>query len=324
MQIDETGRNSLSATPLFTVFTPTYNRAHTLHRVHDSLCAQTLRDFEWLVVDDGSTDNTEELIASWRKTTDFPIRYFKQDHSGKHIAHNFAALEASGRFFLPLDSDDACLPHALERMAYHWDMIPRPDRVFYSGVDGLCIDQQGKIIGDQFPSNPFDANMRELCYVYRVRGEKWGSTLTEIVRKFPFPEIRRTYVPEGTLWLQIARKYKKRCVNEIFRKYYVDDGLTGVTVTKRIRDFGDYAPGRLYFYTWLLNNDLEYFLHSPTPFLKAAVMLPIAARFSSQSVRGILKSLKRPSAKALVVLALPFSAVLCVTHIFARMRRVRR
>jgi glycosyltransferase involved in cell wall biosynthesis len=309
--------------PLFTIFTPTYNRAHTLHRVYDSLCSQTLRDFEWLVIDDGSTDNTPALVAGWTNAAKFPIRYFKQDHAGKHIAHNLAVREARGRFFLPLDSDDACLPHALERMVYHWNSIPQPDRVSYSGVDGLCIDQRGKIIGDQFPSNPFDANMREQCYVYRVRGEKWGSTLTEIVRKIPFPEIKGTYIPEGTLWLQLAKKYRKRCVNEIFRIYYVGDERTGTTVTKRIRNFGGYAPGRLYFYTWLLNNDLEYFLHSPTPFLKAAVMLPIAARFSRQSVRGILKSLKRPSAKALVVLALPFSAVLCVTHIFARMRRVR-
>ena len=71
---------------LFTVFTPTYNRAHTLHRVYDSLCAQTLRDFEWLVIDDGSTDGTADLIANWAKSADFPIRYFKQEHSGRHGA----------------------------------------------------------------------------------------------------------------------------------------------------------------------------------------------------------------------------------------------
>src|SRR3974390_2817293 len=94
----------------FTVFTATYNRAHTLHRVYDSLCAQTLHDFEWIVIDDGSTDNTAELIDDWAKAAQFPIRYFKQNHSGKHVAHNLAVREARGLFFLPLDSDDACLP----------------------------------------------------------------------------------------------------------------------------------------------------------------------------------------------------------------------
>ena len=293
--------------PLFTVFTPTYNRAHTIHRVFDSLCAQTLRDFEWLVIDDGSTDGTSELIATWAKAADFPIRYFKQEHSGKHIAHNLAAREARGQFFLPLDSDDACAPRALERMAYHWNTIPARDRVLFSGVAGLCSDQYGEVIGEQYPFDPFDTSLRERCYVYRLRGEKWGSTLTEIARRFPFPEIRGTqFTPEGAVWLRIAKTYKDRCVNEIFRIYYVDDDKTGATLTRR-RGLDDSAPGRLHYYVWLLNNDLEYFFRSPTPFLKAAVMLPIVARHSGQSLRRIFKSLEKLPAKVLVFTMLPFA-----------------
>jgi glycosyltransferase involved in cell wall biosynthesis len=307
----------MSDAPLFTVFTPTYNRAHTLHRVYDSLCAQTLRDFEWLVVDDGSTDNTAELISDWANAANFPIRYFKQEHFGKHFAHNLAVREAHGRFFLALDSDDACTPRALERMAYHWNTVPEPDRAHYSGIGGLCSDQHGMIVGDQFPSDPFDTTLREQRYVHHIRGEKWGPTLTEVVRKFPFPEIKGTYIPEGTLWLQIAKKYKNRCVNEIFRIYYIDDDLTGVTITKRIRDFSDYAPGRLHFYTWLLNNDLEYFLNSPMPFLKAAVILPIFAHFAGQDLRGTFKSLHTVRAKALLLLALPMSFLM---YLFNRLR----
>src|SRR5437764_8622953 len=127
-QVDVTSPLSQSCAPLFTVFTPTYNRAHTIKRVFDSLSAQTLREFEWLVVDDGSTDKTSELIAAWAKAVDFPIRYFRQEHSGKHIAYNLAVRAARGQFFLTLDSDDGCVPHALERIAYHWNMIPACDR----------------------------------------------------------------------------------------------------------------------------------------------------------------------------------------------------
>lgn len=306
--------------PLFTVFTPTYNRAHTLHRVYDSLCAQTLRDFEWLVVDDGSTDSTAELIASWAKTTNVPIRYFKQDHSGKHIAHNLAICEARGQFFLPLDSDDACAPTALERMAYHWNTIPNCERMLYSGIDGLCSDQHGDIVGDRFPSNPFDTTLRERRYVHRIRGEKWGSTLTEIIRRFPFPELVGTqFTPEGSVWLEIAKTYKIRCVNEIFRTYYVGDPRTGTTLSKR-RGFEDDAPGRLHYYLWLLNNDLEYFFHSPGPFLKAAVMLPIVAHFAGQSLRSALKALHKVQAKALVVSTLPVCLLLWA---FASVRNAR-
>jgi glycosyltransferase involved in cell wall biosynthesis len=300
------------ATLQFTVFTPTYNRAHTLHRVYDSLCAQTCRDFEWLVVDDGSTDGTADLIAQWAETADFPIRYFRQENSGKHIAHNLAAREARGQFFLPLDSDDACAPRALERIAYHWNAIPAAQRAGFSGIAGLCCDQSGKVIGDRYPADPLDISFRDLYYRLRLRGEKWGAELTEVIRKFPFPEVRGTqFTPEGTVWLAIGKHYKIRCVNEVFRTYYVDDDLTGATLTRR-RSLRDSAPGRLYYYVWLLNNDLAYFFCSPRPFLKAAVMLPIVARYSGRSLRSAVVSLESVYAKLLVALMLPVSWVLYV------------
>lgn len=295
---------------LFTVFTPTYNRAHTLHRVYDSLCAQTLRDFEWIVIDDGSTDNTAEVVADWIKTADFPIRYFKQEHAGKHIAHNFAAREARGKFFLPLDSDDACTPRALERMAYHWNTIPDSERPLYCGIDGLCRDQNGKIIGDRFPSDPFDTTLRERRYIYRVRGEKWGSTLTDVVRRYPFPNVARgQYLAEGIVWLDIGKTYKNRCVNEVFRTYYIDDNEPGVTVALK-RRVTAHAEGNLYYYIWLLNNDLQYFFRSPTPFVKAAVMLPVTAWITKRRLGSILDLLQTVTAKALVVLSLPISVLI--------------
>jgi len=295
---------------LFTVFTPTYNRAHTLHRVYDSLCAQTLRDFEWVVVDDGSTDGTAEVVANWAKSADFTIRYFRQEHSGKHVAHNLAMRQARGQFFLPLDSDDACAPVALERMAYHWNNIPERDRPLYCGIDGLCSDQNGEIIGDRFPYEPFDTTLRERRYIYRMRGEKWGSTLTEIVRRFPFPEVSASqFTPEGLVWLDMAKAYKSRCVNEVFRTYYVSDPQTGETLSAR-RSFAD-APGRLEYYLWLLNNDLGYFFNSPAPFLKAAAVLPIVARLSGKSFWNTLQSLSTTPAKLLVLFVLPLSFLFC-------------
>jgi glycosyltransferase involved in cell wall biosynthesis len=297
---------------LFTVFTPTYNRAHTLHRVYDSLCAQTLRSFEWLVIDDGSTDGTDKLVAGWIKTADFPIRYLRQDHAHKHVAYNRGLIEARGRFFACLDSDDALVPDALEKLTYHWNMIPERERHAFYSVDGLCCDQNGKIVGDKFPIAPLDTDLRELKYVHRLRGEKWGVGLTEIVRRYPFPEIPgNNYVPEGIVWLDIAKTFKSRFINEVVRIYYIDDAEPGVTVAKK-RDLGAHATGRWHYYLWLLNNDLEYFFQSPRPFLKAAAMLPIVGRFSGQTTRDTFGALKCWPAKFLVLATLPFSVLLYV------------
>jgi glycosyltransferase involved in cell wall biosynthesis len=313
-----TNHSPMPGSPLFTVFTATYNRAHTLHRVFDSLCAQTIRDFEWLIIDDGSSDDTSELISRWAAAADFPIRYFRQDHSGKHIAHNLAIREARGQFFLSLDSDDACAPRAMEMITTYWNAIPLPERTSFFAVVGLCRDQHGEIIGDIFPSNPFDSNLREKRYVHGLRGEKWGAALTEVVRRYPFPAIAKThFAPEGIVWLDIAKTYKTRYVNEVFRIYYVDDYATGTTLTKK-KALNENAPGRLHYNIWLLNNDLEYFFYSPMPFLKAAVVLPVAAYASKQSLWSVLQALNGVPAKVLVLTALPIWAALYFTSLFDR------
>jgi glycosyltransferase involved in cell wall biosynthesis len=309
MQAGQTGVGGLSP-PLFTVFTASYNRAHTIHRVFNSLCAQTVRDFEWLVVDDGSTDNTAELIEAWTKIADFTIRYFKQENSGKHVARNVAVREARGRFFALIDSDDALVPNALERVASIWNTIPPEVRSSFCGVVGLCKDQHGEIVGDRFPSSPFDSKLADRKYVYRIRGEKWGASVTEIERQYLFPEIKGThFVPEGMVHFEIDKKYQVRCVNEILRVYYVDDAYTGATLTKR-KSLGDNARGRLCYCVYLLNNHLEYFFWSPLPLLKSAVMLPIAAWFSGQPLRSALNSVQNPLARGLVLLALPLAFLL--------------
>ncbi|MGB6795783.1 MAG: glycosyltransferase family A protein [Xanthobacteraceae bacterium] len=315
----------MTVAPRFTIFTPTYNRAHTLQRGYDSLRAQTLRDFEWIVIDDGSTDGTEELVGGWIEAAGFPIRYLRQDHAGKHMAHNLGLREARGYFFSCLDSDDALTPSALERLDYHWRTIPDAERCGFYAVDGLCCDQYGNIIGDKYPAEPLDATISELKYIYRLRGEKWGVGLTEILRRYPFPDVARgTYLPEGIVWQEIGKTYKSRSVNEIVRVYFVDEGHSGVTVDKK-RNLTAHAAGRWHYYTWLLNNDLGYFFRAPLPFIKAAIMLPIVARASRQTLARTFAGLNGLAAKLLVLLALPLSALLCLyDNAKTRARRMER
>ncbi len=251
---------------VFTVFTPSYNRAHCLHRVYESLQAQTFRNFEWLIVDDGSTDNTQELIEQWQAGADFPIHYIYQENAGKHMAFNRGVQEARGEFFLTLDSDDACVPEALERFKYHWDLIPDELKEKFSAVTALCKDQYGKLVGNSFPFDPTDSDSLEIHYRFKVKGEKWGFQRTDVLRRVPMPEdIKREYIPEGFLWSTIARAYKTRYVNEPLRIYW-SEGTSMV----HGQDKGRNALGRRLYARKILCTELDWFKWDPLAFFRTA------------------------------------------------------
>ncbi|WP_083917739.1 glycosyltransferase family 2 protein [Uliginosibacterium gangwonense] len=223
------------ATPFFTVFTPTFNRAHTLLRPYESLCAQSCRDFEWLIVDDGSTDGTAQLVAGWIAEGKLPIRYIQQPNGGKHTAFNHGVREARGELFVPLDSDDWCSPDALERFAFHWQKIPVAEREGFSGVSCLCHDEHGKVVGSAFPASPLDIKLFDLLRCGGMVGEKWGCARTEVLREYPFPEFPdEKFVPEALVWNRIACHYKIRFINEALR-VYADSGDGLVASILRIR-----------------------------------------------------------------------------------------
>ena len=224
--------------PLITVFTPTFNRAQTLNRVYQSLLNQTFRDFEWIIVDDGSLDGTSKLVQEWICDGVFNIRYFYQRNLGKHFAFNVGVIEASGELFLPLDSDDACVSWALERFSFHWDSIPSNIRDLYSGITCLCYDQKGKVIGGALPSQTIDGHPYEVMSSLNRKGEMWGFHRTEILRQFKFPEIPgEKFVPEGLIWNRIGKEYLIRFINEPLREYYDSkDGLSNGNIQLRINN----------------------------------------------------------------------------------------
>ena len=209
--------------PLFTVFTPTFNRAHTLHRVFESLQAQTCSDFEWLVIDDGSTDDTPALMARYQSEARFSIRYLREPHRGAHHVHNLALREARGQLSIKLDSDDGCVPEALARLKHHWENIPAARRESFSGVTGLCRDQNGHLVGSRFPSDPLDCSAAELEYRHKVRGEKWGFLRVDVLRQFPYPEdVPGNFIPESYIWCQVSKRFVTRHINEELRIYWTD------------------------------------------------------------------------------------------------------
>lgn len=278
----------------FTVFTPTYNRAHTLHRVYSSLQAQTFRDFEWLIVDDGSTDETRELVARWQETSDFPIRYVWQENAGKHKAFNRGVQEARGQLFLTLDSDDACVPHALARFKFYWDSIPADRRESFSAVTCLCQDEHGELIGDRLPADVLDSNTLEIKYKYRIRGERWGFHRTDVLKRFPFDESSEM----GSMpWGRIARHFKTRYVNEALRIYYQDDPDGSLSRANRPRNP---LTGVLR-HREVLNEEIDWFWHAPQEFLRSAIHY---ARFSFHCHIAVLKQLKQINNAPALLLAL--------------------
>lgn len=212
---------------LFTVFTSTFNRASTLHRVYESLKAQTFSDFEWLIIDDGSTDNTSKIVEEWQKEANFPIRYIWQENQGKHIAFNRGVQEAQGKLFLTVDSDDAFVSTALEKLQYYWDSIPNTQQDLFAGVTVLCVNQEGKLVGNEFPCDITDSNSVDIHTLHGVFGEKWGFQRTDVLKKFPFPEISgEKFITEAVVWDKISKYYQTRFVNDKLRIYYEDTSIS--------------------------------------------------------------------------------------------------
>lgn len=171
-------------TLVITVFTPTYNRAATLTRLFESLQSQRNKDFEWLVVDDGSSDNTASLIGQMRLQAHFPIRYFRQNNSGKHTAYNKGLQLAEGEWFICVDSDDWLSPESLTNIYDITQTIPLGSM----GAVALKCNANGVTIGTEFSQPGQYVTLHEL----ELSGQGGERTLvfrTQLARKYPFPVL---------------------------------------------------------------------------------------------------------------------------------------
>jgi glycosyltransferase involved in cell wall biosynthesis len=287
----------------FTVFTPTFNRAQTLTRVYNSLLNQTFKDFEWLIVDDGSHDNTTELVNRWMNEKRIHIHYFKQNNLGKHMAMDFAVERAKGYFFLTLDSDDSCVQNALERFVYHWETIPVNERVNFSAVTALCMNDEGKPLSkDTFTFK--DSNSLDCKFKYKFETEAWGFQKTSILKEFKFEsEITNCLVPESYVWFRIAEKYKTRYVNEYLRFYYT--GHSSLSNSK----INNKSEGSIFYYTYLLNYQLSYFKYAPIHFVYYAAKLSRYCLHNNTKLYAIYKDLKTNYAKILFSSCIPLGMV---------------
>jgi glycosyltransferase involved in cell wall biosynthesis len=219
------------STPQFTVLTPAYNRPHTLGRVYDSLRSQSLKDFEWLIIDDSTTDDVQTVVQPWLSEPGTFVRYIKQKNSGKHVAHNNGVMQAKGEFTIILDDDDMLTPTALEKFLLHWNNIPEAQRASFSGVAGLCTNfDTGELLGGKFPQDVLDSDTIAINYIYHLGDDRQGFTRTDILREHLFPTFNgEKYITEGIIWNRISRQYKIRFVNEIVcvKQYGMTNSIVG-------------------------------------------------------------------------------------------------
>lgn len=190
-----------------TVFTPTYNRAGLLGRLYESLCRQTNKNFKWLVIDDGSADNTKNIVNGWIKENQINIEYFYKNNGGMHTAHNAAYRIIDTELNVCVDSDDFMPDNAVEKIIEIWDNCLEKDSI--AGIIGLDADLSGNIIGSKIPENLNFGNLNDLYNRHKVLGDKKIVLRTSVVKHYPlYPEFEKEkLVPLGILYLMIGRDY---------------------------------------------------------------------------------------------------------------------
>lgn len=207
----------------FTIFTPTYNRAHTLPRLYNSLLSQTSKDFEWLIIDDGSIDDTENLAKSFIEDKKINIRYYKQENAGKHIAINKALEEAQGEYIITIDSDDYLEKDAVE-VCYNIknEVQDLPD---FAGFTFIHTSEQSNYDRNDYGKKRW-TKLGE--YQWNFKGEMQWVFKREIIKKYPFPVYRgEKFCQEAVQLLRVLRDYKILFTDNILAHGdYLEDGLS--------------------------------------------------------------------------------------------------
>lgn len=204
-----------------TVFTPTYNRAMCLPALYRSLCAQTSHDFVWLIVDDGSTDDTGTVVDGFLSEGKITVRYHKRENGGKYRAHNTGVLLADTELFVCVDSDDTLAPDAVEKTLAFWKTAP-------SGVAGIVSPKKMKNGTSCFRHVPAVGELRKLYAEHRIVGETMLVYRTEVLRRHLFPELfAEKFMPEAVVYFDIDREAPLATQDApLYLSDYLDDGLT--------------------------------------------------------------------------------------------------
>ncbi len=297
-----------------TIATATFNRQSELIRLYNSIVriADITKgdiQFEWLIIDDGSSDSTTQTVSDWCAENLIPIRYYKQPNQGKHVAINHATELARGEIMVTIDSDDELLPDSLNTFYDTWTSIPVDIKQGLKGVTGRCIDPQtGKIIGTPIPKKYNDGKYlitspQDLRHKYRLKGEMCGFNRTDILRKYPHlvKADSGRFMPESILWYTIGKEYQEYVIDLPVRVYHSDGNGAITAGGSRNR-----APQNYYLWQFMVNNILKQYIFSdPKNMLKAVVGISMDGFRTGRSVSTILADCKGVFAKCMVLGFMP-------------------
>ncbi|TXE20248.1 glycosyltransferase family 2 protein [Psychroserpens burtonensis] len=290
----------------FSVFTPLYNAEKTIERVHQSLLNQSFTDFEWIIINDGSSDKSHDVIQNIVASSPLTINYINNASNKHKMACFFQAIHiANGRLFLTFDADDECLPDSLEIFNTEYYTLSKEQRSDIIAVTGLCKDQNGNTIGSQFPSNPLISNPFEIKAIKNIKGEKWGFTRTTHLQSIKFDDcfIVNGFMMEGIIWNLLAKHgYQTKYINTVVRIYHTN-------VANSISSVGDdkTALGSVVYYVALYNWFFKsHARKAPMFFFKRLYFLLSKSKFLDLNLKNYTTSIDSFLIKFLVVLLWPF------------------
>lgn len=291
----------------FTVFTPVFNCEKSIKKVHDSLLNQTYKNFEWLVINDASTDKSHEVITRIIESSPLNIHYINNEENKHKMSCFIQSIDlAQGEFLLPFDGDDECYPNALEIFNREYEEISEELKPKVAAVTAHCKDQYGNLVGNLFHKDPFYCNTFDAGITKQISGEKWGFTKTDVLRSIDInPDMLNFgFVPESIIWNTVARNgYLTKCVNKVLRIYHVgvEGSIMNTPMTSRSA-FGTVLNG-LAVNNWFLN---KYFFKSPIFFLKTLYITLRSSTYLDYPLHMYFKSIDSYAVKSFFYVLWPF------------------
>ena len=281
---------------LLTVFTPTYNRGYCLGQVYESLLRQSNKNFIWLIIDDGSTDNTRELVENWKSDGHLEIRYIYQKNQGMHGAHNTAYSNIETELNVCIDSDDFMPDTAVDIILMNTDGL---DKAIFAGIIALDADKNGQIIGTKIPDNLHRVKLSDLYLKHGVKGDKKVVLFTDVAKSVPpyplFPGEK--FVPLDYKYLLINQCLYFKAVNEV--TCIVEYQLDGSTLNI-FRQYRDNPKGFSFSRISRINYGSTF-----TEKIKNSIHL-VSSTIFSKNFGDLFKTNFTP----LIILSIPFGLIL--------------